>query len=326
MINPLFRTGIFFRRLKMNILKSIGAFFTRIWRGIKETAWVQPLLIVGAIFAVIFAIPRVTSWVQSFGVGTTTAYYMGAKQTLEGETNDDKVSTEADKITASINQWSHFSDSEGYAEQTTYEEYRAAMDSYYAEHTDEKSPIEKYGEKFYLIYVGRDCSACEEAQPGFETLQENWGGRYVAEDGRDFKFYTIYQDEVSSNDDDYDTDDDKKAFVRYLEKFEDLGFWSNAGTRLSDRTPYRANAGLEGSSNYDYFTTANHTNFQTPTILLIDFSEEAFNLKHSRVGVSEVLFGVSGTTNYDKASLLLSMWNHTTTSDITNKFSDVYVK
>ncbi len=310
----------------MNILKAIGAFFMKIWRLIKETAWVQPLLIVGAIFGVIFSIPKVTSWIQSFGVGTTTAYYMAAKQTLEGETNTDEIRTEADKITESINRWSHFSDSEGYAEQETYEEYRAAMDAYYTVHTDEANPITKYGEKFFLLYVGRDCPNCEEAQPGFETLQENWGGRYVAEDGRSYKFYTIYSDEVSSNDDDYDTNDEKKAFVRYLEKFEDLGFWSNAGTRLADRTPYRVNANLTGSSDYDYFTTADHTNFKTPTILLIDFSQEAFELKKSRVGVSEVLFGVSGETSYDKASLLMSMWNHTTKTDNTNKFSDVYVK
>ena len=35
----------------MIILKAIGAFFVKIWRWIKDTAWVQPLLIVGAIFA-----------------------------------------------------------------------------------------------------------------------------------------------------------------------------------------------------------------------------------------------------------------------------------
>jgi hypothetical protein len=49
----------------MKVLKAIGDFFVRIWRWIKETAWVQPLLIVGAIFAIIFSIPYFTKWISS---------------------------------------------------------------------------------------------------------------------------------------------------------------------------------------------------------------------------------------------------------------------
>ena len=41
----------------MKILKVIATPFVALWRWIKETAWVQPLLIVGCIFAVIFSIP-----------------------------------------------------------------------------------------------------------------------------------------------------------------------------------------------------------------------------------------------------------------------------
>ena len=51
----------------MKILKAIGAFFARIWRWIKETAWVQPLLIVGAIFAIIFAFEPVDILFPVFG-------------------------------------------------------------------------------------------------------------------------------------------------------------------------------------------------------------------------------------------------------------------
>ena len=40
----------------MIILTAIGAFFGRIWKWIRETAWVQPLLIVGVIFGIIFSI------------------------------------------------------------------------------------------------------------------------------------------------------------------------------------------------------------------------------------------------------------------------------
>ena len=50
----------------MKILSAIGRFFARIGRWIKETAWIQPLLIVGAIFAVIFAIPHIINGVKGW--------------------------------------------------------------------------------------------------------------------------------------------------------------------------------------------------------------------------------------------------------------------
>ncbi len=46
------------------ILAAIGGFFARIWRWIVETAWIQPLLIVGTIFGVIFSIPSISSWIS----------------------------------------------------------------------------------------------------------------------------------------------------------------------------------------------------------------------------------------------------------------------
>ena len=51
----------------MNIMKAISATFARFWRWIRETAWVQPLLIVGSLFAVIFSIPKFTTLFQAWG-------------------------------------------------------------------------------------------------------------------------------------------------------------------------------------------------------------------------------------------------------------------
>ncbi len=84
----------------MNILKAIGGFFTKLWRWIKETAWVQPLLIVGAIFAVIFSIPKITGWVESWGLGSASRYFAEYQQSLEGETEEiGDFSTKADQLT-----------------------------------------------------------------------------------------------------------------------------------------------------------------------------------------------------------------------------------
>ncbi len=300
----------------MNILKGMNASLTKLWRWIKETAWVQPLLIVGAIFAVIFSIPKATSWVQSFGVGTSTAYYMAQKKTLEGETKDSEIVSEADKLTYALLKWSNFND-----EYETYEDWKKAFDG-----SADKAIVDKAGgEKFYLVYVAKDSSSSDEVQEGFETLEDNWGSRYKADDLRSFAFSTIYTDEDSTNDEDFDIDSEKSAFNRYLLKFDDLDFFALAGTRF-DSCPYKKNANLTSSSNYENFidagTKLDYSSFVKPTVILVDFSEEAFNLK--RVGVSEILFGVSGDKSYDKATLLMKMWNHTS-SNTSNEFSDAYI-
>ena len=314
------QAGIF-RRLFyfMNILKGIGAGFTRFWRWIKETAWVQPLLIVGAIFAVIFSIPKMTSWVQALGVGdTSNAYYMAKRESLEGENKGYEMDSKADQLTYSLLEWSNFDDRQNSFED--YQAYRAAMAA------SEENPVEKYGEKFFLVYVDTNDSS-NSAQGGFQNLEDNWGTRYKADDGRDYSFRTIYTDEDSSNDDDFDLDTEKVAFNRYLLKFDDLGFFSDAGARF-DECPYKINASLTSSSNYDNFidagTKLTSESFIKTTIILVDFSEEAFNV--GRVGVSEVLFNLSGNTDYDKATLLMNMWNHTSTTDKANPFTSVYVK
>ena len=311
----------------MNILKAIGALFTKLWRWIKETAWVQPLLIVGTIFAVIFSIPKMTNWVQALGVSTSDSFYMERRLSLNTETdNPTELTSQADELTSFITDWSYFPDQEGYYSDdpatNDYDHYRAALNA----DQDAKAAIDKYGEKFFLAYVSKGCSNCEKVQGGFEMLANSdyWGKSYIPEDGRDFKLHTIYADQDSDNDDNYDGEY-KKAFVRYLDKFDDIGFWPDAGERL-ENAPYATNDGVNSSGNYQSFAEANHNDFQIPTVLLIDFSREAFELNKNRVGVSEVLFGISGDTDFDKAELLMQMWNHTTKTDLSNKFSDVYVK
>src|SRR5574344_419759 len=119
----------------MIILKAIGAFFVKIWRWIKDTAWVQPLLIVGAIFAVIFSIPSITSWASNFTQTSANSFYNAKKQNLEGEKNDNSSNSPADQLINSItlNTVSNFYVN-GAA--TTFD-----------------ADAKKYGEKFFLIFA-----------------------------------------------------------------------------------------------------------------------------------------------------------------------------
>ena len=46
------------------VFKAIGSFFAKIWNWIKETAWIQPLLVVGIIFGIIFSIPSISKGIK----------------------------------------------------------------------------------------------------------------------------------------------------------------------------------------------------------------------------------------------------------------------
>ena len=58
----------------MAILRAIGRFFAKIGRWIRDTAWVQPLLIVGAIFGLIFSIPQIVKGIQGISKNQGEAY------------------------------------------------------------------------------------------------------------------------------------------------------------------------------------------------------------------------------------------------------------
>ncbi|MBP5216473.1 MAG: hypothetical protein J6038_01405 [Bacilli bacterium] len=297
----------------MKILKAIGAFFVKIWRWIKETAWVQPLLIVGAIFAIIFSIPYFTEWINSIGIGSEN-YYSAHKVSLEGELeiNADPASptSAVDKLIYSIDQNSFLDDGENY-----------------------KEDYNKYGEKFFLVFVEEDCSSCKDIQEAFQELEDYWGSRYVQADTHlvgstekanlPFRIHTIFTDETSSTDDDDENNSDS-AFQRHLQIYTD--FYEKAGTRLMEQTPYGYNNYKDNSSMKAFFN-ADIASFATPTIVLVDYTQEARELPiyagsgTGRAGISEILFSVSGTTKYEKAQVLMNMWNHAS-DDKSNPFTD----
>ena len=292
----------------MIILKSIGALFVKLWRWIKETAWVQPLLIVGGIFAIIFSIPYITDWVNSWGYGASGAYFSSKLQSLEGERDEYSLGTENDYLTD--------------ADKITMDIYKNTTFAYNGEYSSIDSA---YGEKFFLVFTGDDCSGCDAAEEGFKALldTDNWGSLFIAEDYQSFKdpsklLYTINASEVSSNDGDYDVEGtNDKAFYRYL--YRNLNFFNETGYRLEE-SPYKLNRSI-GDTNYDNYTTPALKDFVTPTILLVDYTETA--QAQNRAGVSEVLFGLSGDTELDKAKVLLSMWDHCT-SRTDNPFGSNY--
>lgn len=146
-------------------MKAIVLFFSKlfggIWNWIKETAWVQPLLIVGIIFSVIFSIPTVSTWIQDIADDLTSpeAYYRNFQKSLRNEETSD-----AQKLIDAM-----------------------------MEESDE------FGTKFFLVFVDSNCAACKLVQPAIKLLVENTSKYYDASEGGEFKVYTIFKDEEIDN-------------------------------------------------------------------------------------------------------------------------------
>jgi hypothetical protein len=287
----------------MIILKAIGAFFVKIWRWIKDTAWVQPLLIVGAIFAVIFSIPYITDWANSFNLTSTNSFYNAQKRNLEGETDDLKTSdSPADQLANNI--------------QTNMQNYYAASSST----TFSSFDTATYGEKFFLIFADSTNTTSKTAEGGFRYLSDNWNKYgYVPSDKGNFKYYTIFKDDTSTNDNDYT--DTGSAFTRFLSIHVDL--FQTTMQHLIE-APYKTRAAISEDNYLKYgFSGSSYDSFPIPTVCLVDYSKAA--IEAGRAGLSEVLFTVSGETDIARASLLINMWNHIDaySTDTTNLFTKI---
>ena len=256
----------------MVILTAIGAFFTRIWKWIKETAWVQPLLIVGIIFGIIFSIRPIVDSItklQEDLSSSETYYHNYQKSLVSGESSD------ADKLTDAI-----------YDVMTT------------ADNTKRQETAKAYGEKFFLVYVSESCAVCKDVRGGFETLANNFNS-YVDSDkvANGFKLYTIFADEVTS-----DTTTKETAFVQYMNR--NVAFFESAAA-VGYNTDYYMNSKIT-DADLQKVESCDPDNFLTPTIFLVDLSAKVEN-----PGVTEIMFGVTGENDAKKAELLADCWQHT---------------
>ena len=265
----------------MNVLKkilaAIGGFFVKIGRWIKDTAWIQPLLIVGGIFAIIFSIPYISKWVSSWfsDSNEAVAFYNKHKVSLS-DANEDKSDANA-----------LFTYMAGQAE-------------------DPEAAKKEWGEKFFVVFVQEDCKGCENIYQGFEVLEDKWnkGTFYKEGSNEEFKMYSIFIDTEEEID-----GVNKNLFKDYL--FDHLdGYFENIEAVMQDSI-YAKN--LKDASSYktDLATLDSTDSFATPTVFLFD---PAYDKNVTDLGVSEVLFTVSGKKGesgpYPIAQTLFDCWYH----------------
>lgn len=268
----------------MAVLRAIGAFFARIGRWIRDTAWVQPLLIVGGIFAIIFTIPYVISGVQSWFNDGTAAYitfYRNYQLSIEGCDDND---SEADGL------------------------FQYIVDAEQGVATS--SQQKKYGEKFFLCFVQEGCSGCESNYYGLKYLKDyaNSTSSFQLNEGKDsFKMHAIFMDETDS-----DIDYDGNIFEHYIyESYSQI--FETAEEISTDTTNYNYLINQGGTSS-SYYTTAEDMadGLESPTIFFIDLTAEDGYL--SSFGISEIVFNYEGkdgeSTSYAKGLTLVDCWNH----------------
>lgn len=255
----------------MVILTAIGAFFSRIWKWIKETAWVQPLLIVGIIFGIIFSIRPIVDSITKLqeDLSSSETYYHNFQKSLVNGGD-----SEADKLTRAVFE---------------------VMDT--ADNTKREEAAKAYGEKFFLVYVSESCAVCKDVRGGFETLSNNFNSYIDSDKVADgFKLYTIFADEKTSDDTTKET-----AFVRYMDRNEEF-FETSAS--IGYGTDYYMNSKIT-DGDLQNVESCDPDNFLTPTIFLVDLTDKVEN-----PGVTEIMFGVTGENDAKKAELLADCWQH----------------
>ena len=263
----------------MVILSAIGRFFKKIWDWIKQTAWIQPLLIVGLIFGVIFSIPAIVNAVKNGKTAQNkySAYFHRFKLSLDNE-----AKSEADDFTTKLYD-AMDGDSKGFKE--TYGK--------------------KYGEKFFVAFVSKKCNECTGAKDGFSIFEESFNKTSYFKSKVDtkekFQLVTIFTDDENK-----DTTKKITAFSKYLSRHQD--FFERAGSDVAD-TPYCSGTKVNKSA-LEGFETADETNFYAPTVLLVELGDKA-KANHTTQGVTELMFGVAGADKNEKAQTLLDCWNHT---------------
>ena len=294
----------------MKVLRAIGGFFAKIGRWIRDTAWVQPLLIVGGIFAIIFSIHPITTWVQGWfksGDAATSFYKKNGYMSLTNG-NADGTDSDAYKLLSFI-----FDD-------------------------EANKDYSKYGEKFFVTFVEEGNANCETLYKGWESAKKSWGntagfnsvkdknGTVISTAG-EFKLYTIFIDEKM---DDEDADKDKVFW-----KLMDDKFATQFAELSSIENPYKDNnssISYEGIANSGSTDISGSSTFSAPTTFLFDRNFDATYAKgyssvNSNFHVAEIMFDIadkgSTGTNIGYARTIWDCWNHIGQFD--NVADDSYV-
>ena len=269
----------------MVVLRAIGGFFARIGRWIKETAWIQPLLIVGAIFAIIFAIPHIINGVKSWFDESDSsnkffANYQLSLKNANVASDEFKGSSKVDKLFTAL------------------------------ENNEAEKVQKDYGQRFFVAFIQKDNASCKDLYGGLKTFKDkfNKNGEFSELSGQ-FKLYTVYTDTtVEENEEEINLFD--KVWSNHYDLFETM-----ASGGYLDKTFYAINKNYEPKTYESNFIAEGSEScpMSTPLLMYFDYSEEnKIDSNDQRVkGLSDVIFSVDGTSDLERARTLKKCWAHT---------------
>ena len=265
----------------MKILSAIGRFFARIGRWIKETAWIQPLLIVGSIFAIIFAIPHIIHGVQGWfsSSNNSNKFFAQYRLSLTGADKDDNEfggSSDVDKFLS------------------------------YIDAGDKKDEVVKMagGERFFVAFIKK--GAADDLYEGLKEFKDSFGKNDEFKDlNGKFRLLTVFTD--TTNDDNENLFD--MTWGNHIGLFEDM-----ANGNFLPTTAYAINNGY-GQTKYDSNFVGSESEdkcpMSTPLVMYFNYSDD-YTVDNQKVkGLSDVLFEVKGSDKYEKARTLKRCWAHT---------------
>ena len=280
----------------MKVLKILATPFIAIWRRIKETAWVQPLLIVGLIFGIIFSIPSITSWVKSWDFGSDTYTWLYNQQlSLEGIVGDDNKGAAYDfllNFNKANSKWS-----ENYKD-----EAKELMKDYVGN-----------SNKMLLYFVQENDTCADINEASNYLVNDAWDSKVkkIDENAPDFRYKTIFTDQKIDVDDNDHTYDEHTPFELLM---VDMQFYKFITTVRSAATTSNYYKNLESSS--DKTTIENNikkigesTEYSSvvPYFVTIDLTDS----NKSSTIVTNVFFKFDGSSKYEKADFLAQAWTNT---------------
>ena len=271
------------------VLRAIGGFFAKIGRWIANTAWVQPLLIVGGIFAVIFSIPYIKRAIESnkpVAPDQDVLFYTNRAISLDGAyTSNGKTGTSAADVL--------------FDKLETYD-------------NESKQWIrDNYGDKFFLTFATESCPNCKVCVDGYKSLAENFT---AWEMNSAFRLYTIMVDTV-------DTDGHYLAkslfehhqplldeIVSEFAEYEEYPLLNN----VSDS---QASALKNSIFKLTNAIDNNGEGLDTPTTFMIDLSDTAYISEVNSHGVSAIFFNYTSLMSdelspINKGKFLSYCWSY----------------
>ena len=261
----------------MKILRAIGGFFAKIGRWIANTAWVQPLLIVGGIFAIIFSIPYIKKGIEGLQTDTTDYKY----QYYKDRSLDLKEGGKADKLL-------------GYLE----------------DYKDNKENIKKeFGSQFLLTFVKQNCQNCKDAVEGYKYVANNYNSKFTNK----FKMYTILVDKTN-DEGDYLA---KPIVEKHNDLFDVIaGLFEDDAVKedypVFKNTTGKADGVISKLKELSGITTEG---METPTTFMVDidgYEDGAFGIN----GITQFFFNYIDYIDSDtinaatKGNLLRDMWTY----------------